>query len=49
MAGKKTGRTRPEEITIFDAAGVSSQDLVTARLACERAVEVGLATEFALE
>ena len=49
VAGKKVGRTRPDEITIFDATGVSFQDLVTARLAYERAVEAGLGTEFALE
>ena len=49
VAGKKTGRTRPEEITIFDATGVSFQDLVTAKLAYERAVDAGLGIEFALE
>ena len=49
VAGKKAGRTQPEEITIFDATGVSFQDLVTARLAYERAVEAGLGTEFTLE
>ena len=49
VAGKKTGRTRAEEITIFDATGVSFQDLVTAKLAYERAVEAGLGTEFNLE
>ncbi|MBM4430276.1 MAG: ornithine cyclodeaminase family protein [Chloroflexi bacterium] len=49
VAGKKAGRTQPEEITIFDATGVSFQDLVTARLAYERAVEAGLGIEFTLE
>jgi alanine dehydrogenase len=48
VAGKKAGRTQPEEITIFDATGISFQDLVTAKLAYERAVETGLGTEFAL-
>ena len=49
VAGEKVGRTQPEEITIFDATGVSFQDLVTAKLAYERAVEAGLGTEFVLE
>lgn len=49
VAGEKVGRTQPEEITIFDATGVSFQDLVTARLAYERAVEAGLGIEFVLE
>jgi alanine dehydrogenase len=49
VAGEKAGRTQPEEITIFDATGVSFQDLVTAKLAYERAVEAGLGTEFVLE
>jgi len=49
VAGEKAGRTQPEEITIFDATGVSFQDLVTAKLAYERAVEAELGTEFVLE
>ena len=49
VIGEKVGRTQPEEITIFDATGVSFQDMVTAKLAYERAVEAGLGTEFNLE
>lgn len=46
VAGERPGRTQPDEITIFDATGVSFQDVVTAKLAYERAVELGLGSEF---
>ncbi|NIM99271.1 MAG: hypothetical protein GTO24_14680 [candidate division Zixibacteria bacterium] len=38
-AGEKSGRTDSSEITLFDAAGSESQDLVTAGLALELSVE----------
>jgi len=40
-AGKKPGRTEPDQITIFDATGVSFQDTGTARLAYQQALELG--------
>jgi alanine dehydrogenase len=46
VAGERPGRARADEITIFDATGVSFQDIVTARLAYERAVGLGLGSEF---
>jgi len=46
VAGERPGRTQPDQITIFDATGVSFQDVVTAKLAYERAVELGLGSEF---
>jgi alanine dehydrogenase len=49
ISGKKTGRANKTEITIFDATGVSFQDLITARLAYERAIDAGLGTDFVIE
>ena len=46
VSGEKPGRTQSDEITIFDATGVSFQDMVAAKLAYDRAVERGLGTEF---
>jgi len=46
VAGQRPGRTEPDQITIFDATGVSFQDVVTAKLAYDRAVELGLGSEF---
>ena len=46
VAGEKPGRTERDQITIFDATGVSFQDVVTAKLAYERAAELGLGSEF---
>jgi alanine dehydrogenase len=46
VAGQREGRTGTDQITIFDATGVSFQDIVTARLAYERAVGLGLGSEF---
>jgi alanine dehydrogenase len=49
ISGNKPGRTSKKEITLFDATGVSFQDLITARLAYERAVDAGLGTDFIIE
>ncbi|MBN1314353.1 MAG: hypothetical protein JXA42_02755 [Anaerolineales bacterium] len=40
------GRTSKNEITLFDATGVSFQDLISAKLAFKRAVDTGLGTDF---
>ena len=47
VLGKKTGRQRPDEVTLFKSNGVAFQDAVTASLALERARAEGVGTEFA--
>ena len=42
IAGVKSGRESDEEITIFDSTGLAIQDLSTANLVFERAVEKGI-------
>lgn len=42
VVGKKAGRTSPEEITVFDATGLSVQDLTLAYAIYRRAEERGL-------
>jgi len=41
VAGKKPGRTSPEEITIFDSTGTALQDVAAAALVYERATTQG--------
>lgn len=49
LAGRKPGREREEEITLFDATGVALQDLAVAALAYERAIERGLGARLELD
>ena len=42
VAGKKPGRTRDDEITIFDSTGLAVQDLALARALYDRAQERGV-------
>ena len=42
LAGRKPGRTRPDEITLFDATGLAFQDLVCGHLAVKLAAERGM-------
>jgi ornithine cyclodeaminase/alanine dehydrogenase-like protein (mu-crystallin family) len=44
VAGRLTGRTSPDDITLFDSTGVGLQDVAAAAVAYERAVkkEIGL-------
>ena len=42
VAGVKKGRHSDEDITIFDSTGLAVQDLVTANLVYEKAVEMGI-------
>ncbi len=42
IAGVRSGRESDDEITIFDSTGLAIQDLATANLAFERAVERGI-------
>jgi len=44
-AGKKPGRTSPEEITVFDSTGLIIQDLALAYAVYQRAKERGLGEE----
>ena len=46
VLGRKPGRERPDEITLFKSCGVAFQDAVTASLALERAREAGVGAEF---
>jgi ornithine cyclodeaminase len=42
LAGRKPGRTRADETTLFDATGLGFQDLVSGHLAVRLAEERGL-------
>ena len=48
VLGQKPGRMRDDEITLFESVGFALEDLVTARLAYQRAKERGIGTEFGL-
>jgi ornithine cyclodeaminase/alanine dehydrogenase-like protein (mu-crystallin family) len=49
VAGKKPGRTSPEEITIFDSTGMALQDAAAAAMVYEKAVQAasGVMIDFA--
>lgn len=42
VAGKKPGRTSPEEIIVFDSTGMALQDAAAAVLVYEKAVQAGM-------
>jgi ornithine cyclodeaminase/alanine dehydrogenase-like protein (mu-crystallin family) len=48
VSGKITGRNSPDEITLFKSCGLAIEDLMTARLAFEKAVaeKIGLQVDF---
>lgn len=46
VLGRKPGRERADEITVFKSCGVAFQDAVTASLALERARAAGVGTAF---
>lgn len=46
VAGLKPGRESENEITIFDSTGLAIQDIATATLVYERAVELGKGVKF---
>lgn len=48
VAGIKSGRESDEEITIFDSTGLAVQDLVTANLVYEKALEKGIGKKMEL-
>ena len=46
VAGRKTGRTGPEQITVADLTGTGIQDTAIATLAAARAAATGAGTSF---
>lgn len=46
VLGRKPGRQRPDELTLFKSNGLAFQDAVTAALGLRRAREAGVGTEF---
>lgn len=42
IAGLKSGRKNPEEITIFTSTGLAVQDAITARIAYDKAIKQGI-------
>lgn len=48
VTGARTGRTGPEDITLFKSVGWAPEDLAAARLAWDRARELGLGREVSL-
>jgi alanine dehydrogenase len=44
LAGKKSGRTSPEEITLYKAVGIAIQDVATAHLVYRKALERNVGT-----
>jgi ornithine cyclodeaminase/alanine dehydrogenase-like protein (mu-crystallin family) len=47
LAGIRPGRTREDEIMIFDSTGTALQDVAAAALVYERAIVAGRGTPFA--
>jgi len=45
LAGSKTGRTRTDEITMYKSVGIALQDVATAKLVYQRALEQNIGTE----
>ncbi len=48
VLGRATGRASPESITVFESVGAAFEDVVTARLAYERATSLSLGHTFDL-
>jgi len=48
VLGQKPGRMENDEITLFESVGFALEDLVTARLAYQKAMERGIGLEFNL-
>jgi ornithine cyclodeaminase/alanine dehydrogenase-like protein (mu-crystallin family) len=44
LTGGRPGRTRPEEITVFESLGLAIEDLFAAEYALRRARETGRGT-----
>jgi alanine dehydrogenase len=48
LAGSKTGRSSPEEITLYKSVGVAIQDIATANLVYQKALQQKVGTEVIL-
>lgn len=48
LAGTTAGRTTDDQITVFDTSGIALQDLASAQIAFERAVERSLGSSVEL-
>src|SRR6185369_17251794 len=48
VSGARPGRTRPEEITIFDSTGTAIEDVAAAAIVYERALAAGRGVPVAL-
>jgi ornithine cyclodeaminase/alanine dehydrogenase-like protein (mu-crystallin family) len=48
IAGRRPGRTRPEEITLFESQGVAMEDMAVAVRVVARARERGMGTEISI-
>ncbi|USG99155.1 hypothetical protein K1720_06285 [Thermococcus argininiproducens] len=48
VAGVKAGREHEEEITLFKSVGLAIEDAITAKLAYEKALKLGVGTEVTL-
>ena len=48
VAGRRPGRTRDDEITIFDSSGTALQDVAAAIAVYEKACAMGRGTEVRL-
>jgi ornithine cyclodeaminase/alanine dehydrogenase-like protein (mu-crystallin family) len=49
VVGRRAGRTRPDEITVFDSSGTALQDVAAAVAVYERARAAGRGVEVALD
>jgi ornithine cyclodeaminase/alanine dehydrogenase-like protein (mu-crystallin family) len=49
VAGRRPGRTRDDEITVFDSSGTALQDVAAAVVVYERALSSGRGTEVKLD
>ena len=49
ISGAKTGRTSPEQITLYKSVGVAVQDGVAAHLVLEAARQQGVGREFEID
>jgi len=48
LAGTKQGRTRADEVTMYKSVGIALQDVATAKLVYQRALEKKIGTEVAM-
>jgi ornithine cyclodeaminase/alanine dehydrogenase-like protein (mu-crystallin family) len=49
VAGRRPGRTRAEEVTVFDSSGTALQDVAAAIVVYEKALATGRGTEVKLD